>query len=367
MLERFGHGGDLRTAQELFGIPTEQFIDFSANMNPFGSPACVADVLNHYADTITQYPDPSVRELRHKLGNHHDLDPACILVGNGAAELIDLAVRLYRPEVTVVTAPCFVEYADAARKCGSSIHTLLLSPETQFRLTVETTRQALHELREEGMHPGRALWFLGSPNNPTGQLVDPEIVRELLFEGERVIVDEAFMDFVPDAARYSLLREAAVNERLLVVRSMTKFYAVPGIRLGYIAGAPRTIAALRELQVPWSVNSLAQQIGAAVLDEKQYGERTMEWLKVERPWLVSQLSELGLKVCPGEVNYILFSMPAKFHMTSKQLQHEMGIRGVLIRDASRFDGLDETYCRIAVRFREDHLRLLDELKLVLNG
>ncbi|UVI32603.1 pyridoxal phosphate-dependent aminotransferase [Paenibacillus spongiae] len=365
MLERYGHGGDLRTAQELFGLPADQFHDFSANMNPYGPPACVAEVLRTYTDSIDRYPDPSVRELRRKLGIHHDLDPSCVLVGNGAAELIDLAVRVYRPEVTAVTGPSFVEYADAARKCGSPIHVLPLYPENDFRLTADTIRRALLDFRRRGIQPGQALWFLGSPNNPTGQLVEPAIIRELLLEGERVIVDEAFMDFVPDAANYSLLREAEVNERLTVIRSMTKFYAIPGIRLGYAAGSPQTIAELGRLQVPWSVNSLSQQIGSAVLDEKQYAENTLTWLKQERPWLESQLSALGLRVYPGEVNYILFSIPAEFNLTSKELQHEMGVRGVLIRDASGFDGLDETFCRIAVRFREEHLRLLDVMKNVL--
>ena len=136
MLERFGHGGDLWTAQELYGIEADRFLDFSANMNPFGPPSSVAEVLRNYADRIGRYPDPAVRGLRRKLAMYHDVDERNVLVGNGAAELIDLVVRLLKPAYTVLTAPCFNEYEDAARKCGSQVRTMTLEPDNQFRLLI---------------------------------------------------------------------------------------------------------------------------------------------------------------------------------------------------------------------------------------
>ncbi|MBW7459868.1 aminotransferase class I/II-fold pyridoxal phosphate-dependent enzyme, partial [Paenibacillus sepulcri] len=289
MLERFGHGGDLLTAQELFGIGAGSFTDLSANMNPQGPPACVASLLADYAQTIGHYPDPAARGLIHKLADHHGVSGSAILAGNGAAELIDLTVRLLQPKVTIVTAPSFVEYGDAAIKCGSAVKKLALSEEEGFRLTLQQVSDMLASLRAEGVGAGEALWFLGSPNNPTGQLSDPAIIRELLGEGERVVMDEAFMDFVPGAAAFSLLKEAAIHGNLIVIRSLTKFYAIPGIRLGYMVAIPATIARLKALQVPWSVNSLAQQIGEAVLGDEEYRRSTMDWLAEERPWLAVQL------------------------------------------------------------------------------
>lgn len=365
MLERFGHGGDLWTAQELYGIDADRFLDFSANMNPFGPPRCVAEVLRNYADRIGHYPDPAVRGLRRKLASYHDVDECNVLVGNGAAELIDLVVRSLKPAFTVLTAPCFNEYGDAARKSGSQIRILALEPDNRFKLMPSTVLTLLKQLREEGATGEETLWFLGSPNNPTGQLIDPDLIRLLLREGQTVAVDEAFMDFVPDAERWSLLHEAANSSRLIVIRSMTKFYAIPGIRLGYLAAGASLVQSMGQLQIPWSVNSLAQLIGEAVLDETDYHDKTIQWLQAERPWFEQQLSSLGLTVHEGEVNYILFEIPERFGWSSKQLQQALGARGILIRDASGYEGLNGAYCRIAVRFRKDHVRLIGELGSLL--
>ncbi|BBH19968.1 threonine-phosphate decarboxylase [Paenibacillus baekrokdamisoli] len=368
MLERFGHGGDLLTAQELYGMGADRFLDFSANMNPLGPPPCVADVLRRYADSIGHYPDPVVRGLRLKLANHHSVEEDNILVGNGAAELIDLVVRLLKPAVTVITAPCFNEYGDASRKIGSEVRLLQLKADHQFRLTEELVLQMLSRLRDEGKKASETLWFLGSPNNPTGQLIEPEVVKLLLHEGETVAVDEAFMDFVENENRWSLLEEAASSERLIVIRSMTKFYAIPGIRLGYLVGGSAFVQALGELQIPWSVNSLAQQIGEVVLEDREYHEKTRTWLQTERPWFTEQLSSMGLTVFEGSVNYVLFEIPERFGWTSIQLQQALGKRGILLRDASGYKGLNGAYCRSAVRFRGDHIRLLHELEeLLLQG
>jgi len=364
MLERYGHGGDVRTAEELYGIDAEQFVDFSANMNPYGPPPSVAEVLRSYSAIIGRYPDPMVRGLREKLASHHSINFESLLVGNGAAELIDLVVRVLKPETTVILAPSFIEYGDAARKIGSKLHTIKLSAQQQFKWTIDQMRLTLSELRAAGTAPKASLWFIGSPNNPTGQLVDTEIIWELLKAGERVVVDEAFMDFVLEEDRYSLLSACAQTPGLIVIRSMTKFYAIPGIRLGYMTAMPALIAALREQQVPWSVNSLAQQIGEAVLDEHLYRKQTLQWLEEERPWLADQLAQLGLLVYNGSVNYILAAVPASMSLTAAQLQHKLGAQGILIRDASHFAGLDSTCFRVAVRLREDNERLITALRNV---
>ncbi|TYP77555.1 threonine-phosphate decarboxylase CobD [Paenibacillus methanolicus] len=367
MLEKFGHGGDLLTAQELYGIPAERFVDFSANMNPFGPPAVVGELLRAYAEAIGRYPDPAVRGLRRKLAGYHGVSEDELLVGNGAAELIDLAVRVLKPAEVVLVQPCFAEYGDAARKNGIPIRTIRLAPDPRFMLGSEDVERTVRELREAGRTAGEAIWFLGHPNNPTGQLIEPETIRLLLEQGERVVLDEAFMDFVGGSARYSFLGEAARTEggQLIVIRSMTKFYAIPGIRLGYMVADAATIASLREQQVPWSVNSLAQLIGEAVLDEDEYARRTLAWLREERAWLTGQLETLGLIVSEGHVNYVLFRIPPRFGLTAGELQRKLGERGVLIRDASHFEGLDETYCRVAVRFRNEHVLMLVALRAAL--
>lgn len=355
MLERYGHGGDLRTAEEAFGRSADQFVDFSSNMNPLGPPPSVKQALLAYSDIIGEYPDPAVRGLRRKLARYHDIDEQSIVIGNGAAELIDLIVRALQPALTTLAIPCFDEYGDAVRKMGGEIYEIKLSAENEFKL--DSDNGYLNETAAAG-----SLIMLGSPNNPTGQLVDPDLIMRLLNKGAYVVVDEAFMDFVPDEAHYSLIQEAARHERLFVIRSMTKFYSIPGIRLGYIVGMPKSLSRVRRLQVPWSVNSLAQIIGEAVLDESDFAERTLEWLQTERPWLSVELERMGFKVNPSATNYLLLSIPQKLGLSASMLQLEMGKQGVLIRDASRFPGLDHTYIRVAIKLREQNERLLEALE-----
>lgn len=347
MLEAYGHGGDLLTARTLYG--RNDFLDFSSNMNPYGPPSAVGSIIGSYDRWISAYPDPAVRELRRKLARLNGVDEANILVGNGAAELIDLVVRLLNPARTALAEPAFGEYGDAVRRSGGSVVPIRLREEQRFVLDASQLA-ALTDLPD--------LWFLGHPNNPTGQLLPPETLTALLQSGRPAVLDEAFIDFLPDADAHSLIRRAASLNDLYVIRSLTKFYAIPGIRLGYIVARPEAIVALRELQVPWSVNSLAQQIGCAVLDDIAYADKTRSWLAEELPWLTRRLQELSLTVYPGVANYVLVRLPDQGSLSAAALQQAMGRQGVLIRDASHFAGLDHRFVRLAVKAREDNEAML---------
>jgi threonine-phosphate decarboxylase len=354
MLERYGHGGDLRTAQEVFGRSADSFADFSSNMNPLGPPKGVQETIARYAETIHHYPDPASRGLKQKLAERHGVPESSILIGNGAAELIDLAVRALAPRVTALAMPSFDEYGDAVRKIGGSVYAMQLRSSNGFVLDEETVGNAIDQSEA-------SLYVLGSPNNPTGRLVDASLIRLLLDSSAYVVLDEAFLDFSPEEERLTLVREAAEHDRLIVIRSMTKFYSVPGIRLGYAVGQTAMIASLKRLQVPWSVNSLAQQIGEAVLQDAEFERSSREWLLSEREWLTKALQQAGFLATPSEANYLLLKLPESCAWSASQLQLEMGKRGVLIRDASRFRGLDHRYIRVAVKLREQNVELLDAL------
>jgi threonine-phosphate decarboxylase len=404
MLEKYGHGGDWITAEERFGRPNEGWLDFSANMNPFGPPASVERVFGDHWREIARYPDPAVRALRAKLARTYRVPADAILVGNGAAELIDLAVRGLKPRGALLAQPAFKEYGDALRKAGVPIREWRLDAQREYGADlVPTTEAAPGEAASapnalsavvsaefvpapgipakcvpaetipadaaaaaiRGLSEGDCV-FLGHPNNPTGRLVPRETLR-LLREGPAtLLLDEAFMDFVAGEEDRSLIREAAESERLVVFRSLTKFYAIPGIRLGFLVAHPRTVAELRELQPPWSVNFLAQRIGEAVLDETEYAARTRAWLREEKPRLEKGLRALGVRVCPGEVNYLLGELPAEAGLTVRDLQDRLGRRGILVRDASLFPGLTDRHFRMAVRLRDENARFLRELERALN-
>ncbi|NQX70718.1 threonine-phosphate decarboxylase [Paenibacillus alba] len=357
MLERYGHGGDLRTAEEAYGKPEMGFLDFSSNMNPLGPPSVVRHILREGWRDIVQYPDPAVRELRSKLSAKYNIPMESILVGNGAAELIDLTARVLKPQVTGLARPSFSEYEEAVHKSGGGIYNIPLHAQHQFVLQQQDVEAAQAEVD---------LLFLGHPNNPSGKLISRDVLAMLLQGDHPCVLDEAFMDFVPNEQEHSLLQHAAESQRLVVLRSMTKFYSIPGIRLGFMVAHPDRIKLAQQLQVQWSVNYLAQRIGTAVLEDEAFEISSRQWLQEEKPWLIQQLEQLGLDVVHGEVNFLLFSFPVSMGVTVKQAQQHMGRQGILIRDASLFAGLNERYCRVAVRLREDNCRLIAGLHTMLS-
>jgi threonine-phosphate decarboxylase len=357
MLERYGHGGDLRSAADAFGLEKERFLDFSANMNPIGPPAAVETAIFEHWRDIARYPDPVSRELTAAIARRYGIPEESILIGNGAAELIDLLVRVLHPAVTALAQPSFGEYEQAVMNAGGSQYAIPLREETGFTLQMADVESALRKAD---------LLFLGHPNNPTGKLLPKPIIDAVLSSGSRLALDEAFIDFYPEEEQVSCIRAASANPNLFVIRSLTKYYTIPGIRLGFIVAHPDHIRALRKRQVPWSVNVLAQEIGLMAMGDADYAERTKRWLASERPWLTAKLRELGLTVTDSDTNFLLFALPDTAGMTIKDVQRAMGRRGVLIRDASLFPGLDERYGRTAIRVREHNELLVEALSQTLN-
>jgi threonine-phosphate decarboxylase len=222
MVERYGHGGDVWSAEEIYGRPRGAFLDYSSNMNPWGPPPIVKDLLLNSWQDIVRYPDPSVRELRQKLAEAYGIPAESILVGNGAAELIDLAVRLLKPAITGLVRPSFSEYEEAVDKINGHVLDIPIFAEMGFELQLEAVELALQHAD---------LLFLGHPNNPTGRLLQAPHLEYILASGKPLILDEAFIDFSIEEEQISLIRQAAETMNLYVIRSMTKFYAIPGIRL----------------------------------------------------------------------------------------------------------------------------------------
>ncbi|MEX1031435.1 MAG: threonine-phosphate decarboxylase CobD [Paenibacillaceae bacterium] len=363
-LEQYGHGGDLWSATEAYGQPADGWLDYSSNMNPWGPPDVVSHIMKEHWRDISRYPDPAVRGLRSKLSEVYQIPMDSIIVGNGAAELIDLVVRVLHPEETVLARPSFSEYEEAVHKVGGRIRNFPLLADQQFELR---DVRNLVDGSGDGSNgscttESSRYVFLGHPNNPTGRLVPMPILDELRESRMGLILDEAFMDFLPDEKYFSYIRRASESERIVVIRSMTKFYAIPGIRLGFLVAHPQLIRQLTAMQTKWSVNFLAQLIGEAVLDEHDYAAQTRAWLAEERTWLTTELHALGLNVYPSDVNFLLISLPVHTELNVRLLQSAMAVRGILIRDASRFEGLDTSYFRIAIRLRPDNERLLKELK-----
>lgn len=359
MLEKYGHGGDIRSAAELFGKNEAELLDYSSNMNPLGPPQSFKQVIEAYWQQIVHYPDPAQRELITAIANKHNLEQECIIAGNGAAELIDLIVRQLKPATAALLIPSFVEYEQAILKAGCKAIYIETNEQTSFIPALEQLKQVHEQKRPE-------LYMFGYPNNPTGTLIPMEHILYLLEEGATVVVDEAFLDFHLEEERLSMIQWLTTYKQLFVIRSMTKFYSIPGIRLGYMMGDQAVIRELKELQYPWSVNSLAQQLGCAAFQEKEFMIATKAWLAEEIAWMTEAVKLLGLKPYATVTNYMLVQISKQYSLNSKRLQQLMGERGILIRDAATFRGLSDRYIRLAIKSRASNRIMLDTLADVLS-
>ncbi len=349
------HGGRPEQLLPRFGLPAARsVIDFSANLNPLGPPAWLAQRLVAGLAEIDAYPDPDYTEARRAIARAEGIAPEQVRLTNGGAEAIFLAAALLaRRKVrrVVVVQPTFAEYQRACRHYGIEVEHLVLQGK---RFEWDESR-ALEAMRDAG-----AL-FLCRPNNPTGTLIERGAIERLLAMAQRhdvlLVVDEAFVDFVcPDERLTPLL---ARFDNLLLLRSMTKLYAIPGLRLGYLLGKASAVDEIAGLQLPWSVNALAAGLVAPLLADRDFLARTHAWLSVERPLLAGKLEALGLSVVPSSANFLLFqglrgeSMPA--------LLAHLAHQGILARHTHNFPGLDGAWLRVAVRSRQENTRLVDAI------
>ncbi|TCP55788.1 L-threonine O-3-phosphate decarboxylase [Tumebacillus sp. BK434] len=336
------HGGNLQAAAEQYGVPPESFLDFSANINPLGPPQLVKQAILRGVESVMHYPDPEASGLHLALAEKTGLPGACILAGNGAAELLFAIFHALRPKRVGLLQPCFAEYAEAAQE--AELVSVYARAEDDF-LPVKAELLAVCGEVD--------VFVIASPNNPNGRTVPQEWLEELAdvlaARGAFLVVDEAFVDFLPE-------RRVTLRPNVILLRSLTKFYAIPGLRLGYLLGEQKLVARIKRELPPWSVNVLAQLAGVAGLQDAVFTERTLAWLTEERPFLVAGLQQLGAKVYSGEVNFVLFALP------QPDLAERLGRRGILIRSCADYPGLGDGFYRVAVRTREENLQLLQAVK-----
>jgi threonine-phosphate decarboxylase len=348
------HGGDVYHLARTLGLDLSELLDFSANINPLGFPSGILGAIHQALPEIVHYPDRRCLELRRELAAYHGLSVDEILVGNGSTELIYLAARALKPKQALIVTPAFSEYEHALAAA-------------QVPVTFQVTAEAQNFTLAEPLDPGAAdLFFLAHPASPSGVLLPPELLLEvagrLEAAGVYLLLDEAFIDFVEEA---SLKKCLARFPHLLILRSFTKFFAIPGMRLGYLLAAPELIRRLAADQEPWSVNTLAQAMGRACLRDHDYLAHSRTLVRKERQDLLEGLRSLpGLHPFPSTVNYLLVKI-TRPDWTAAGLQKAMLSHKIVIRDASNFRGLDDRFFRVAVRRREENRRLLEALGNVL--
>ncbi|MGL5436735.1 MAG: threonine-phosphate decarboxylase CobD [Lachnospiraceae bacterium] len=331
--------------------------DFSININPFGMPEGVQEVLRNSVNTWNCYPDPDCQELVQALAAYHHIPEAAVCCGNGAADLIYRLVQLVRPSQALVLAPTFSEYEQALIQAGCHVNYCTLKQEQGFVINWE-------ELISQ-LSPELDLLFFCNPNNPTGIAAEKEQLQALAAACRQhhifLVLDECFCDFLDEPERYSMLTDTARYPGMMIIKAFTKTYAMAGLRLGYAVCADHDlIKRLRQAGQPWSVSVPAQLAGTAALKETGYVARSAELISAQRKHLICALQELGFQVYDSQANYIFFR--DKPGGICGNLWETLKAQQILIRDCSNYHGLEAGYYRIAVKTAEENRGLLEALK-----
>ncbi len=396
------HGGNLAWAATLAGCPAAAILDFSASISPLGPPESALDAIRSHLSSLTAYPDPDYGELRTALGEALNVDPDWILPGNGSAELLTwAALDLSKLEATYLVTPAFGDYSRALLAFGAQVLdcpldltscTMIkngqdadsttdefsggtgISPVTKQVIENELVRDNLSVFNRSFVSPILSLpvplvdadrgLLLNNPHNPTGLLFGRQAIRPYLDRLALVVVDEAFMDFLPPSEQESLIAQVEEFPNLVILRSLTKFYSLPGLRMGCAIGNPDILRRWQLQRDPWPVNTLAAAAAAAVVRDTVFEQQTWDWLPVARQELFDGLANLpGLRPFPGAANFLLVESSISVSLIQKTLLER---HRILIRDCLSFPELGDRFFRVAVRSRADNLRLIAGLAEVMS-
>ena len=345
------HGGNIYQNPEC----SAEWLDFSANINPFGVPETVQHAIQRAVAALVHYPDPAQQKLRQALAEFHGRLPAEIVCGNGGADVIFRIAHALKPQHALLPVPAFSEYEAALREAGCHV------THWNMPFPYQITPALLDELRQGNYD----FLVLCNPNNPTGTGIPPALLEQLLhLAAEKhvfVLLDECFCDMAetePDIV--SMIPRLSEFPHVLVLKSLTKLYALAGLRLGYgICSNQKVTAKIAHTGQPWSVNLLAEAAGIAALSAEDYRKMSLEFLQNERWRLFDELGKLGFRMWKPSANYVFFQAEQ-----CPDLDRQLLPYGIL-RHCDTYDGLDATYYRAAVRLPEENQYLLHCLRCIL--
>ncbi|MEJ2201472.1 MAG: cobyric acid synthase, partial [Desulfuromonadaceae bacterium] len=353
------HGGHLRQLALTAGVNPEALLDFSANINPLGPPEWLRPCISSCISSLIHYPDPGGEELVAAACERYAVSAGEILLGNGSTELLYLLPQALGIRHALIPVPAYVDYAAAAKVAGLETHPLPLAADNGFALDFTSLEKALFEIDE-----GPVMVLLGHPNNPTGRPLDAAQLRQLArrHPAATFVVDEAFGDFVEDFDSLTVNRPTNV----IVMLSLTKIFAIPGLRLGLAIADAATVQRVKALQPPWSVNSIAQQVGRTALRDSAYLQESRRVVTALRGHLCRQLNQIPcLTLYPGAANFLLLRCDHR-SLDARGLADRLLKQGLAIRVCDNFAGLDGRFFRVAVRSEAENRQLLAALRQELS-
>lgn len=370
------HGGNIFQFAHEQRIEPYEVVDFSANINPLGPSQRGLDALNAQLRYISHYPDATNDDVLNAIADTYGMDKHQIIVGNGAAELLYAICRLPGYTGAFVPAPGFSEYKEALEASKIPVRDIFYRPREDdngkpyFEVPYLALETFAAELKGQD---GRIIVFLGNPNNPDGTLLDKDHIRTvasmLKDANSLLVIDESFIDFVgndPLQDNEHSIR-SLVNEfdNIIVVHSFTKFYAVPGLRIGAAFTNETLITQLQQYIPSWSVNTLAQAYTKAALNDVDYIKRTKQELNEERAFMYNALDAIeGITVYPPSANFMLFQVNQE-GITANYINDELKKYNMIVRNCDSYVGLTNHWVRIAIKDHDTNIKLVDKLTDIL--
>ena len=351
------HGGNIYKFQR---EGKSNILDYSSNINPLGVPQKFIDIAKESFNNLVNYPDPYYIELREKIAKFNSIKLDDIIVGNGATEILFLYMRALKPKKVLILAPCFAEYERALKSIEAKIEYFKLEEKDNFYPNILNLKKEIEDNNYD-------LLLFCNPNNPTGQFIKMEDIEKIIEscnkKDTKIFVDEAFIEFVEDWKNKTVC--LLKNKNIFIMRAFTKFFAIPGLRLGYgISFDDDLKERMLEEKEPWSVNTFANLAGLVMLDDKEYIDKSERWILEEKKFLYNELSKVeNIKVFKGECNFLLIKL---FTFKSNEFREKMVENNILVRDAANFKFLNESYIRVAVKDRNSNLKMLESFKSVID-
>ena len=359
MSHTYDHGGNVFDIARQLGIPAEELLDFSASINPLGISPVVKKAIICSLDRLVHYPDSSHAELKQGLAAHHGLAPSNIVLANGSTELIyNLPAMLHgHSNRALIISPSFSEYVRALSQHHWEAEHFILRHEDNFTIDLEALR---HKLAS-----GYTALYLCNPANPGGTLYPQRVIEQVyslcLEAGTFLVLDEAFMDFCEECSAKQFIVH---GDNGIVLRSMTKFYGIPGLRLGYALASGTLARRLDAMGGPWRVNTLALAAGSAALRDEDHNRQTIDFIRTERRRVFELLGEIKtLKVFPSSTNYLLLQITGG--LSSTELRDRLMHQRILVRNCATFMGLTAQFIRVAIRTRAENDLLVRAIHAVL--
>ena len=352
--QSYEHGGNVYNAARKKELPVEEILDFSANINPFGPPEWLRPCISAGVDKLLHYPDPYSSPLVQAIASRHGVASGMVIAGNGSTELLYQLPKLLDCKRAIIPVPCYVDYLRVMELAAIPLVTVQLKQSANFVPDFEEIQKILQ--------PGDLL-LLGNPNNPTGALFDGVRFKKLAADNPEVlfVVDEAFLEFAGD--EQSL---AGYAENCITLHSLTKFYAVPGLRLGYGVFPRRYAEKLKKCLPPWTVNCLAQDVGLKSIEDVEYQNASREYFECCRKSFIEGLANFPqLSVFPSAANYLLIQLRGSISV--EELAERLYQKNILIRRCSNYQNLGDDFFRIAIRREEDNAQFLSELSRIITS